>query len=375
VVEVFAGVLGSGIVGLDDDFFDGGGDSLGVVRVLGDLEHTTGVRVPMAAFLGTPTPRAIAGLIERIQEGWGRDRGGDDSVGDRAALGDDLGGDGAPVFVVTPLGNAASPIMRCMDWSGRPLHNLDLPIIEASGEPVSYQTIGAAASRLVDELNEFQPGCSECSLLGFSFGGLVVCEMARQLEARGIVVNALVLIDPSYPRVEMRSFQTDPRVRAHAAGAFERQLPPPESLETLSGRIRHWISILRDRVAVRTRLTWMRLKLDRALGGRRWRRGLSADEELAWFLREVRLVEKRSPLQAFDLAAPVFVFLASDSYRDDLELRWRLLVGEDAELDLLEGDHLGILDEDRNHLGDRLRRVFDRLDGGRLRTRIRQSGP
>jgi amino acid adenylation domain-containing protein len=362
VLNAFADALDRGGVGLDDDFFDYGGDSLGVVRILDALEGLTDIRVPLTTFLDNPTPRGLIDSIETRRQGGGILHGRNRTPEGRWAARDSIGDDVVPVFVVTPLGRTASSIARCMSWHPQPLYNLDIGVFDASGEPVSHQTVSDIASRLVKELRSLKVGCSRCSLVGFSFGGLVACEMARELEAGGNAVEALVLIDPSYPRLDFDVFRADPRLQAFEAGAFERRLRPPSSLTALPGRARHAVSVLRELFAIRTRTLWTRLVWERALAGGNWHRRLSAEEELALCLREVRKIERRSKLRTFDLAAPVFIFLASDSYRDDVELRWRLLVGDDAVLEMLEGDHLGILKEERKDLSDRLQGVFAHLN-------------
>ncbi len=362
VLRAFADALGRSGVGLDDDFFEYGGDSLGVVRILDALEGLTGVRVSLTTFLENPSPRGLIDSIESRRQGADIVRGRGRAAGDRWAARDFIDDGVAPVFVVTPLGRTASSIARCMSWHHQPLYNLDIGVVDVSGESISNQTISEIASRLVKELRTLQSGCSRCSLIGFSFGGLVACEMARQLEAEGDALDLLVLIDPSYPRLDLGVFRADPRLRAFEDGSFERRLRPPSSLTALPGRARHTVSVLRELFALRTRARWTRLLWERLLAGGSWNRPLSPEEELAWCLREVRNIEKRSRLQTFDLAAPVYVFLASDSYRDDVELRWRLLVGDDAVLEMLEGDHLGILNDERKDLSDRLRGVFAQLN-------------
>lgn len=362
VLKAFADALDRVAVGLDDDFFESGGDSLGVVRILDALEGLTGIRVSLTTFLDNPTPRRLVDSIEIRRQGEDILHGRWRTTEDRRVARDFNAEDVVPVFVVTPLGRTASSIARCMSWHRQPLYNLDLGVFDVSGELVSHQTIPETASRLVKDLRSLQFGCSRCSLVGFSFGGLVACEMARQLEAQGNAVDVLVLIDPSYPRLDLGLFRADPRLQGFKAGTFERRLRPPPSLSALPGRARHSVSVLRELFAVRTRIQWTRLVWERALAGGRWHRHLSAEEELALCLREVRKIEKRSKLQRFDLAAPVFIFLASDSYRDDVELRWRLLVGDDAVLQLLEGDHLGILNDERKDLSDRLQEVFAHLN-------------
>jgi amino acid adenylation domain-containing protein len=62
-VAVIAGVLGLDTVGVDDDFFALGGDSLRLMLLRGAVEAETGVPVDLADVLAAGTPRGLAELL------------------------------------------------------------------------------------------------------------------------------------------------------------------------------------------------------------------------------------------------------------------------------------------------------------------------
>ncbi|MGK9272122.1 amino acid adenylation domain-containing protein [Williamsia muralis] len=66
IVRAFRDHLETDAVGVDDDFFVSGGDSLLATRVAAALEEQLGRRVPVRTFFEQPTPRGLAQLLERL---------------------------------------------------------------------------------------------------------------------------------------------------------------------------------------------------------------------------------------------------------------------------------------------------------------------
>ncbi|MGW0435655.1 type I polyketide synthase [Micromonospora sp. NPDC003197] len=65
LVEVWRDALGVPVVGVDDDFFALGGNSLVAVQLIAAMRKAVGVRLPMRSMFETPT---VAGLAARIEE-------------------------------------------------------------------------------------------------------------------------------------------------------------------------------------------------------------------------------------------------------------------------------------------------------------------
>jgi acyl carrier protein len=61
--EVYSVVLPRCEVGSEDDFFELGGDSLGLIRLVSLAQEAFGVRIPVRGFLAQPTLSALAGAI------------------------------------------------------------------------------------------------------------------------------------------------------------------------------------------------------------------------------------------------------------------------------------------------------------------------
>ncbi|MBF6370996.1 hypothetical protein IU469_35665, partial [Nocardia puris] len=63
ITGVFAEVLGLESVGMDDSFFELGGNSLVATRAAARLGEELGLRVPVVWLFTTPTPAGIAGQV------------------------------------------------------------------------------------------------------------------------------------------------------------------------------------------------------------------------------------------------------------------------------------------------------------------------
>lgn len=59
-------------IGLDDDFFDLGGDSLIAMQILNRVRHEMGVRVELRSFLASPTVAGLAEHIDRLLQAAGK---------------------------------------------------------------------------------------------------------------------------------------------------------------------------------------------------------------------------------------------------------------------------------------------------------------
>jgi pipecolate-incorporating enzyme len=59
IVRDWEDVLGASSVGIDDDFFDLGGDSVRAMRVLSRIDRWSSVRLAVSTLFQSPTPRLL----------------------------------------------------------------------------------------------------------------------------------------------------------------------------------------------------------------------------------------------------------------------------------------------------------------------------
>ncbi|WP_068157233.1 non-ribosomal peptide synthetase [Rhodococcus phenolicus] len=182
----FAAVLDRDRVGLDDNFFDLGGNSLAAAAVASALRSELGRDLPLGLIFLDPTP---AGLARRL----------DDTAAETIAVPSGtldvmitLRGSGhrTPVFCVHPaigISWVYAGLLRYLP--DRPLYGLQLPFL--SGGP-TYATPAALAHRYVEELRTVRPR-GPYTLLGWSQGGLMVHHMGVELRDAGETVDLVIL--------------------------------------------------------------------------------------------------------------------------------------------------------------------------------------
>ncbi|GAD82059.1 non-ribosomal peptide synthetase [Nocardia asteroides NBRC 15531] len=186
VAAEFARVLELDRIGMDDNFFDLGGNSLTAVQLSSRLSEALDVAVPVAWFFTDPTPAVV---VERL-------RAQDDSADDAFAVLLPLraGGTGAPLFCLHPVGGVSwsfAGLARHLD-PDRPIYGLQSPALTAD-EPLPT-TIEAWAQRYVEAIRAVQPD-GPYHLLGWSLGGLLAHAVATRLQAEGAEVASLAMMD------------------------------------------------------------------------------------------------------------------------------------------------------------------------------------
>ncbi|HLX07384.1 MAG TPA: amino acid adenylation domain-containing protein, partial [Thermoanaerobaculia bacterium] len=181
-------LLGSGRpVGVRDDFFELGGHSLLAVQLMARLQGAFDRSLPTAAVLRHPTVEGLAALL----------RGGA-APARRTALVEMTPAAPKALYCVHPIGGDVlcyAHLARHLAGE-RAVHALQVP--DRDGE-APWATIEEMARHYVGCLREAQP-TGPYALAGWSMGGVVAFEMARQLEGAGERVELLALIDAAAPR-------------------------------------------------------------------------------------------------------------------------------------------------------------------------------
>jgi len=229
---IWSEVLEQADVGLDDDFFALGGDSLLAVWLMEEIAERTGTDLPLSLLLEGATIRHLASAVDarRAQPGMWR--------------GINVHGSRRPLFWIHGWAELLS--MRDYFHTEQPVFQIQDPLARRWQVKPPLEV---SARHYVEELRRIQRE-GPYQLIGYSFGGVIAYEMARQLLASGERVDFLGLLDTPAPGY---AFPLSARLRMHTANAAQLRRMLAES------RTRSWLSrgtYIRHAVPAITRHRW-----------------------------------------------------------------------------------------------------------------------
>jgi len=244
--EIWRALLKRPEIGVTRSFFDLGGNSLLVAKLLLRVEQQFGKRLSLADIFQSPTIRQLAALLADE-----RRRQTHPAVvplqpqGSRTPL---YWVDGGPLFL---------PLARKFD-EDQPVLGLRVPVSEAGRFRVPFR-VEDGAGELVRYLLELQ-SAGPYYLAGLCINGLVAYEMARQLVSQGHEVALLALFDVPSPSPKQVSFADHgERLRLTKAGMLWTEL-----LRGGIGGVPKFIQLRRKAIARQFKL--LRWRVQQSLG-------------------------------------------------------------------------------------------------------------
>ncbi len=171
-------------ISIDDDFFELGGHSLIAVKVMKSIEEKTGQRLPITALFEAPTVEKLSLMLDMDEK----------SISWKSLVPIKPDGNKPPLYIVHGSGLTVlvfHSLAKGLD-TNQPVYGLQARGLNGVDEP--FDTMEDIAACYISEILEQNPD-GPYNLAGYSFGGIVAFEMAKQLEVMGKQVNMLAIFD------------------------------------------------------------------------------------------------------------------------------------------------------------------------------------
>ena len=188
LVQIWEDVLNVRPIGVRDNFFELGGHSLLAVRLMAQIGQQLNKHLPLATLFQGSTIEQLATLLHQQT----------DTLPWSPLVAIQPKGEKPPLFCVHPGGGNVLCYFELAQHLGteQPFYGLQAVGIEAGQKPKT--TVEEMATFYIKALQTVQPQ-GPYQLVGWSFGGIVAFEMARQLQAQAQSVSFLALLDTVTP--------------------------------------------------------------------------------------------------------------------------------------------------------------------------------
>ncbi len=323
-------LLGTERVGVEDNFFELGGHSLVAMQFLSRVRSSLKVTVPLRSLFQAPT---VAGMARWIDE---HQRDGEEAASSIQKTSRDVSlretvlvdihpeGERRALFCVHPANGEVNCYRELVSRLGpdQPVFGLQAPPPDATGAR-GMEEMASAYLEVIESVQEGRP----YSLAGWSWGGLLALEMARQRTSDPGDVP-LFLLDPSVPEVftSIEDDVTPLELFATEVGRMMGRvfLVPREELEALEPDERISYLMLKGRIS----------------------KVLPPDLDLSHLIRQYEIF--RTNVRAAQRYTPssypggAVVFLPADGAAGRQET-WSRLVGGPLEFVRTPGDHYSFL--------------------------------
>ncbi|ATL68753.1 non-ribosomal peptide synthetase [Nocardia terpenica] len=203
LAEILIELLGVPDIGVHDNLFDLGATSVTAMRTVVLVEHRFGVGIPLSRFITSPT---IADLAIGLRDSDVRAAEGHSGFDPLVTIKAD--GDRPPLFYVHPMGGNVLcyvPFTRHLP-ADRPFYAFQAAGSDSGTRPV--RGVERLAADYIAAMRRVQPA-GPYHIGGWSFGGFVAFEMARQLRAAGESIGSLVLLDTTALNPDRSSWTDD----------------------------------------------------------------------------------------------------------------------------------------------------------------------
>ena len=183
LAKIWREVLKIDDIGIHDNFFELGGHSLLAVKIIIDVNEMFDTNLPLGLIYQSPTIESFGVML----------LSGEKKSSCYSLISIQNQGSRPPLFAIHTI----TFITDFSQYLGKdqPLYFLRYGMaLENSNSPVSLPQLKELARHYIEEMQLVQPQ-GPYQLIGFSFGGVVAYEMARQLQANGHQLNLVAMLD------------------------------------------------------------------------------------------------------------------------------------------------------------------------------------
>jgi amino acid adenylation domain-containing protein len=193
IKQIFEDQLDIEEIGVEDNFFDIGGDSITAVHIMQQVENEFGRKIPISMLYKYASIRKLANEIEKQKS--------ESTYSSIIPIREE--GDQKPVFFIHTIGGAAltySNIIKNLE-EGHPVYGIQARY--SDDIDIRHDGIEKISGLYVKDILRMSK--QECILIGYSFGGIIAFEMARQMNSLGY--NAcLIILDTRMAGIFSRMF-------------------------------------------------------------------------------------------------------------------------------------------------------------------------
>ena len=192
LVKIWEKVLKTRPIGVQDDYFELGGNSLLAAQLFTQIEKVFGKKLPLATLFQAATIEDQANILR--QDNW------IPNWSSLVAL--RTGGSKSPLFCAAPVGGNVLSYHDLMQHLDPEIPIYGLQAIGLDGMQTVHRNVNEIATHYVKEILNLQSD-GPFYLSGSSFGGLVAYEMAQQIHDLGKLVALVAMFDaygPNYPK-------------------------------------------------------------------------------------------------------------------------------------------------------------------------------
>ncbi|HTG72801.1 MAG TPA: thioesterase domain-containing protein, partial [Terriglobia bacterium] len=328
IAKIWSGLLMIDTVGVRDDFFELGGNSILAVQLMVAISKTFGKQLLPAAIFQAPTIEQISLLLQQK---------GDSSLPSIIPL--RPAGSKTPFFWIHgDSGNASLPDYLDPE---QPVYGLEHQ--SQDGQPAKYLSVEGIGEYYLRQIREIQPQ-GPYLLGGYSFGGTIAFEVAQNLTKQGERIFLLAILDSAYP---------SPAPQASADRDENREAPESEPsvdikthlqrLATLGSleRVRYVRVRLNNRFntwignRLRSNFKWLQCKVSLTAG---WK--LPASVRSYYILEVYKRARKSYSPHVFPGRAIYFKSKKQSTYHRD---SWQSLMRDGLEVYEVPGDHMDLI--------------------------------